>query len=142
MLNKTDGHNSKYKSTIVYRSIPSAIRPVEHDDSLPVPKPPQQWTLHEEEPTSTSPEDDPGPSCSNVDLDFPEPVIPNLIFQFELTDLARGLNLSKYQAELLAFLLQEWNLLQQGDKVLYRKRQQSLSSFFSKDGELVYCNDV
>jgi hypothetical protein len=44
---KTDGYNSKSKHTIVYPNIPSALRPVEHDDSLPTPKPPQQWTLHE-----------------------------------------------------------------------------------------------
>ena len=68
---KTDGHNSKSKHTIVYPNIPSALRPVEHDDSLPTPKPPQQWTLNEEEPTSTSPDDEPGPSCSNLDCDFP-----------------------------------------------------------------------
>ena len=39
---KTDSHNSKPKHTIVYPTIPSALRPVEHDDSLPNPKPPQQ----------------------------------------------------------------------------------------------------
>jgi hypothetical protein len=43
---------------IVYPSIPSALRPVEHDDSLQIPNPPQQRTLHEEEPTSTFPEDE------------------------------------------------------------------------------------
>jgi hypothetical protein len=67
---KTNGHNSKSKHTIVYPNIPSALRTVEHDDSLPTSKPPQQWTLHEEEPTSTSPEDEPGPSYSNLDCDF------------------------------------------------------------------------
>jgi hypothetical protein len=54
----------------------------------------------------------------------------------------RDLNLSKIQAEFLASCLHGWNLLQKGVKVSYRKRQQSLSSFFSKYGELVYCNDV
>jgi hypothetical protein len=34
----------------------SNLRPGEQDVSLPVSKPPQQWTLHVEEPTSTSPE--------------------------------------------------------------------------------------
>jgi hypothetical protein len=48
-----DGHNSKSEHTIVYPSVPSALRPVEHDDSLPIPKPPQQQT-QQEEPTSTS----------------------------------------------------------------------------------------
>jgi hypothetical protein len=48
----------------------------------------------------------------------------------------------KIQVGLLASRLQGWSLQQQGGKVSYRKRQQSLSSLISKDGELVYCNDV
>jgi hypothetical protein len=71
-LTKIYGHNYKSKHTTVYPNIPSALRPVKHDNFLPVPKPPQQWTLHEEELTSTSPEDEPGPSWSSVDPDFPE----------------------------------------------------------------------
>ena len=69
-LAKIVSHNLKSKHTIVYPNIPSALRPVEHDYSLSIPKPPQQWTLHVEESTSTSPEDEPGPSRSNVDPDF------------------------------------------------------------------------
>jgi hypothetical protein len=53
-LTKIAGHTSKSKHTIVYPSIPSALRPVKHYDSLPVIKPPQQWALHEEELTNTS----------------------------------------------------------------------------------------
>jgi hypothetical protein len=37
-LTKIDGHNSKSKHTVVYPNIPSTLRPVKHDDSLPVPK--------------------------------------------------------------------------------------------------------
>jgi hypothetical protein len=66
-----------------------------HDGFLPVPKPPQQWTLHEGEPTNTYPEDVPGPSCSSVELDFLERTVPHLISQSELNDLLRHLNLSK-----------------------------------------------
>jgi len=96
-LTKTDGHNSKSKHTIVYPNIPSALRPVEHGDSLPNSKPPQQWTL-QEEPNSTSPEDESGPSCFNVDPDFPELTVPYLISLSELNDLVTDLNLSKIQA--------------------------------------------
>ena len=78
---KTHGHNSKSKRAIVYLNIPSTLRPVKHDDSLPVPKPPQQRLLHKEEPTSISPEDEPGPSCSNVDPDFPELTVLHPISQ-------------------------------------------------------------
>ena len=52
-------------------NIPSALRPVEHEDSLPIPKPSQQLTLRAQEPTSISPKDEPGPSYSSVDHDFP-----------------------------------------------------------------------
>ena len=100
-LTKLDGHNSGYKHTVVYPNIPSALRPVEHDGSLPFPKPPQQWTLHEEEPNNTYPGDETGPSCSSVDSDFPERTVP----QSELHDLVRHLNLSKIQAEHLACVL-------------------------------------
>jgi len=51
---KIDGHNSKSKHATVYPNNPSALRPVEHDDSLPNSKPPEQWTLLKEESTSTS----------------------------------------------------------------------------------------
>jgi hypothetical protein len=94
-LTKIDDHNFKSKHTKFYPNIPSALRPVEHDDSLPNPKPPQQWALHKEEPTSNSPEDETGPSCSNVDPDFPELTVRHFTSQSELNDLVRDLNLSK-----------------------------------------------
>jgi len=78
-ITKIDGHNSKSKHTIVSHSFLSGLRPVEHENSLPVPKPPQYCTLHEEEPTNTSPEDELGPTCSNVDPDFLERTDPHLI---------------------------------------------------------------
>ena len=100
---------------------------VKHEDSLPIRRPPQQWTLHEEEPTSTSPEDEPGPSLPNVDPDFPEVTVPHLMSHSELNGPVRDLNISKIQAELLASRLQGCRLLQQGVKMSYRKLQQSLS---------------
>jgi len=78
-LTKIDGRNSKSKHTIVSHSIHSGLRPVEYDDSLPVPKPPQHWTLPEEEPTNTSSEDELGISCSNLDPDFLKRTLLHLI---------------------------------------------------------------
>jgi hypothetical protein len=127
---------------MVYQNIPSALRPVELDNSLPIPKPPQQWTIHKEVQTSTSSEDKPGPSGSNVDPDFPVLTVVHLVSQSDFNDLVRDLNLSKIQAGLLASRVQGWNLIQQGVKVSYRKRQQLLSLFLSRDDELVYYNDV
>jgi len=92
-LTTIDSHNSKSKHSIAYPNIPSALRPVEHDNSVTIPKPLQQRTLHEEEPTSTSPEDKHGPSCSNVDPDFPELTVCHLISHSELNYLVTDLNL-------------------------------------------------
>jgi hypothetical protein len=94
LFHKTDSHNSKSKHNIVYPNTP--------DDSPPIPMPPQQWTLHEEEPTNTSPENESGPSSSNL----PEITVLHLVSQSELNDLVRDLNFSKIQAELLASRLQ------------------------------------
>jgi hypothetical protein len=95
-LTKIDGHYSKCKHTTTYPKILSALRPVKHDDSLPIPKPPQRWILHEEL-TSTSPE---------VNTNFPELTLPHLVSQSERDDLARDINISKIQAETLASCLQ------------------------------------
>jgi len=65
-----------------------------------------------------------------VDPDFPEQIIPYFIAQYEINVGVREKILKKFQAELWVSLLQEWNLLEQGVKVSYRKSQQSLSSFF------------
>jgi hypothetical protein len=85
--------------------------------------------VHEGEPTSTSSEDEPNGPCmkknqlaplqkTNLDLHVPmwilispKQTVPHLISQSELNDLARDLNLSKIQAELLASPLQGWNFL-------------------------------
>jgi hypothetical protein len=119
------------KHNVVYPNIPSAPRPVTHDDSPPIRKPPRQWTLHEEETTSNSPEDEAFPSCSNMHPDFQEQTVLYLISQSELNDLVRDFKLSKIQADLLVSHLQGRNLLQQCVKVSYRKSQYSLSSFIS-----------
>ena len=136
-LTKIDGHNSQSKHTIFYPNIPSALRPVEHYDSLPFPNPPQQRTLREEEPLCTFPDDEHGPSFPNVNPDFPELILSHLISQSELNDLVTDFNFSKIQAELL--------LLVQRDRICYSKvlkyHKGKASShclhFVSNDGELV-----
>ena len=56
---------------------------------------------------------------SNVDPDFPEWTVPDIISQSELNDLVTDLNLSEIQAEILASHLQGRNLLQKVVKVIY-----------------------
>ena len=49
-----NGISMKKKSTLVYRNIPSAIRPVSHGDGLPVPEPPDNFAMYSEEHDSIS----------------------------------------------------------------------------------------
>ena len=130
-----------YRRTIFYPNIPSALRPVEHDVSLPIRKAPQQWTLHDEEPTSTVPEDETGPSCFNVEPDFPELTVPHLISESELNDLVRDPIFRKF-GQYSWFLVYRSGIFYRKFLKVYRKYQQSLSAFFPKNFELFYCNDV
>lgn len=134
------GITSKTKRSIQYPNIPSAMRPVPHDDSLPIPQPPDSYTLDSESHSgSTSPEA--GPSYIPSAHDLPD--TPHLITQSELNDLVRDLDLPKTKAELLGSRLQQWKLLEKGVKVsIYRKRQSTITDFFAMEGDLVFCHDI
>lgn len=134
------GITSKTKRSIQYPNVPSAMRPVPHDNSLPIPQPPESYTLDSESDSrSTSPEAGPSYIPSSIDL----PDTPHLITQGELNDLVRDLDLPKTKAELLGSRLQQWNLLEKGVKVsIYRKRESTLTNFFAADGDLVFCHDI
>ena len=124
------GLNKKKAELIEYSNLPSAIRPVPHDESMPVPKAPDEYNLlsdDEERETVHSP---------------PEKQ-PRLISQGELNDLVRNLDLTKTKAEILGSRLQQWNLLDGKVKTSFRDRSKSLVSFFSmSNNNLVSCNDI
>ena len=96
----------KKKWTVDYRNIPSALRPIAHGEELPIPVPPESYTLdsnddHDDDQDSAGPE----PSTS-ADPDFELPHSssePNLMSQSELNDLVRDLELPKSKAELFRF---------------------------------------
>jgi hypothetical protein len=46
-MTQIEGLKGKDRKTIEYANIPSAIRPVSHSYDLPVPVPPQSWSLEE-----------------------------------------------------------------------------------------------
>jgi hypothetical protein len=104
---------------------------------------PRSWVPEASMLTTKPPKplDEPGISHYNVNADFPELSVLHLISQSKLNYLMRDLSLSKIQAEPLASL-RVWRLLQQDVKMSHRKRQESLSSFCSKKGELIYCKSV
>lgn len=145
MTNVT-GFSSKNRKSIEYPNLASAMRPVPHDESLPVPNPPEFWTLEDEDEHAETDEmlqivDD----SATEDPEF-EPSTssnPHLISQAELNDLVRDLDLSKNQAELLGSRLQGWNLLSPGTKIsVFRKRHEDLTRFFKKIDSLTFCIDI
>jgi hypothetical protein len=131
----------KSKHGIQYPSLPSAVRPMLHSQDLPVPKPPEKWTIDD-----VNSDDKPVPMEQDIrDSDF-QPSTSNeshLISQGELNDLVRDLNLSKSQVELLGSRLQGWNLLQKNTNILiFRYWQKDTAHYFSSAGDLVYCTDI
>ena len=69
--------------------------------------------------------------------------LPQLFDQKELNALIRDLNLSKNEAEIMAFRLKKRILLEKGVKIsLYRNREKDLATYFSSQDTLIYCNDV
>ena len=137
------GLSMKKRGTVKYPNLPSAIRPIPHSDSLPVPTPPQHYELEVENEDSVEEEEPNKPSTSH-DPDFGiKDDTPHRLSQAELSDLIRDLDLSKEKAELLGSRLQQWNLLERDVRVShYRERQRYLIPFFEKKNNLVVCCDV
>ncbi|GBM34091.1 hypothetical protein AVEN_225613-1 [Araneus ventricosus] len=121
-MTSTVGSSSKSKHTIQYPNIPSAVRPVPHNESLPIPVAPKTYTLQPE----TNLEDfepHPGPSTSTDDDEkYPADLIhrhPHLVTQPELYDLVRDLELPKSKSQLLGSRLQQWNILEKDVKISF-----------------------
>lgn len=143
---KTSGFSSKNKRGIVYLSLDSAIRPVPHDDSLPIPQPPPDGLLFEQdEYNDDCDEGAVGDNSQSSDMDYAadEDSEPETFTQEELNDLVRDLNLSKEKAELLASRLKQKHLLAPSAKIShYRKRSRNLATFFTVQNQLCYCHDI
>lgn len=83
-----------------YQNIPSAIRPVPHCESLPIPEPPNYFSLDCDDEEENTPEEIPQPSTTRnpeffLNITFAE---PHKIMQKEISDLIRDLQLSKNKA--------------------------------------------
>lgn len=137
---KTSGFSSKSKHKIKYPNLDSAIRPVLHDDSLPIPQAPSDGLSSVDDDYEDCAED---AESSDTDYVADEDSAPEIFTQEELNDLVRDLSLSKDKAELLASRLKQKHLLEKGVKVShYRKRNRDLETFFTVDGQLCYCHDI
>jgi hypothetical protein len=83
------GLSMQSKHKIEYCNTPSALRPVPCDHSMPVPKPPEKYTLDlEPESEEASPEAGTG-TREDQDLSMYSTIEPHLITQAELNDLFR-----------------------------------------------------
>lgn len=134
-LTDVKGFSKKSKHTVKYAEVSSVTKPIPHSEDLPVPNPPS----HVESSSNTSSSDD---ECEDFQVASTSKA-PHLISQSELDDLVRDLDLPKEKSEILGSRLKQWNLLQPEVCVTaYRKRHSSYVDFYSKDGDLIYCNDV
>jgi hypothetical protein len=142
----TSGFSAKNKHKIIYPNLRSALRPVAHDDALPVPVPPEDGIESVQDEIDVEEGASGGKLNASADPDFiPEDTdtSPQTFSQEELNDLIRDLTLSKEKAELLASRLKEKHLLQKNVLVSqYRKRNLDLVNFFKTDGPLSYCTDI
>lgn len=143
-LVNTCGFTSKTKHKIVYPNLPSALRPVPHDESLPVPVPPEDGIQAVPEDMDLE-EGARGEHDTSSDVDYvpDDDAGPQLFNEEELNDLIRDLLLPKDKAELLASRLKEKHLLHKSVLVTsYRKRNLELVQFFDTDGPLSFCTDI
>lgn len=144
---KTAGIGGKNRHKISYPNIPSAIRPIRHDETLPIPVfsgfllDDDMETLESD--SSELEEMAIDSAGSSSDSYTQTSSAPKLFNQAELNDLVRDLDLSKSAAELLSSRLQEKNLLHSSAKVsYYRDREKVFTPFFSEVNKFVFCHDI
>lgn len=132
------GYNSKNKNLISYPNLQSALRPVPHDEHIPVPDPPE--TLQSLSMTSSDSECEVPDAKSDCEF---ESIKPRLFEQNELDDLVRDLRLTKEKAELLGSRLKEKHLLAPGTSYRgYRTRERKFAPYFEQEGNFVFCSNI
>ncbi|GBL93711.1 hypothetical protein AVEN_166756-1 [Araneus ventricosus] len=121
------GYNFKNKKNILYPNHQSALRPVLHNLGIPViPKNIEDLSPDSDSDSMIQDNDD-----------------PQLFAQMELNDLVQDLGLSKEPTEILGSRLKGKKMLAAGTcTALYGNREQEFTSYFSQDGNLVYCSDI
>ncbi|BET01804.1 Hypothetical protein NTJ_14621 [Nesidiocoris tenuis] len=101
------GMSSKTKKLLVYPNLQSAIRPVPHDQTFPIPDPPANFEEIPIEDDDTDEDHDvhtQDPLYQPQDRNSPQPLT-----QADLNDLVRDLNLPKDAAEVLGSRLKSRN---------------------------------
>jgi hypothetical protein len=112
-MTKITGFSRLSKHKIKYPNTSSALRPFPHDNSMPVPKPPESYTLDSDsESEETSPKDTGPSTTAHTDISTLDTSEPHLVTQAELSDLIRDLDVSKTKAQLLGSRLKQRNRLE------------------------------
>lgn len=135
------GISKKSKHKIIYPDTQSAIKPVKHNNDLPVPVPPVDKSVRDFDDDSVNHLD----IDEEIDACFTpsKSTNPHFLAQGDLNDLCRDLSLSQRQSELLASRLSEWNLLQTDVRITaFRQRGAKASKYFSSRDGLCYCCDI
>lgn len=137
------GFSAKTKTKIQYPLNTSAELPVMHSENLPIPKSPNPnlsvLSSNDEGDTDTDTSNDPEylPKTSK------KPCNQHFVQQAELNDLARDLGLSKFDSEVLGSRMQQWRFLDKTTRVTkFRRRNASLTSFFTVVNSICVCIDV
>ncbi|XP_076031243.1 uncharacterized protein LOC143019487 [Oratosquilla oratoria] len=140
MIDISKYRKAKGRKSLPYPSILSSIAPVPHDDTLLVPRPPENV----EDMMEVSSGEWEG--CDNEEMDenfeprlSTRPHFPN---QRELDELIWDSGLTMSGAELLAPRLSEWNLLVEDCKsTVYRECHEEFEVYFDISEDLCFCKD-
>ena len=105
----------------MYPNIPSDLRSVLHGEGISVPEPPKEYTIDSDDEnkgksTSGSPEPPAStePHVSHGRSSAPQ---PHTLTQDELSNLVRGLELSRSKRDLLGSRFKQWNLLEKNVRI-------------------------
>src|SRR5215470_1287932 len=145
-LTNISGFSKKNKFGIKYPDCESALKPVAHDESYPIPVPPPTEQCSTQSISGSDSEIDDSTVGRNEDHDLYVPegdATPHLLSQADLNDLVRDLDLSKEKAELLGSRFQQWNLLQSNTRVcVYRDRHSKYATYYRTEMNVCYFNDI
>ena len=115
-----------------------------HGDGLPIPEPPNNFSLYSHDKDSVSSYSEQQPSAAR-DADYSPSTdsSSHKITEGELNDLIRDLELPKNKAELLVSRLQQRNLLHHSVRVTtFRTWSQEFEQWFKTVGYFTYCKDI
>lgn len=138
---KVFGFSGKNKHKIMYPTTSSVEMPALHSENLPIPKSPNAPNTEDTSDTDTDTDlsNDPEftPQATN------KPSNPHSVQQGELNDLARDLGLCKFRSEVLGSRMQQWRCLDKKTRITkFRKRNATLTSFFTVVNSICVCKDV